>query len=415
MQVKLERIGLFLMCLLLFSLSTLTQHQNNLIHLGIAVVLFVWIVGIWQPVSILEKMQLPLLFFAAMVLSTFLNHGIATRTVTAILTGLIYFLFFWICSVVGARFSPDTVLQMVWRMILAACLLTGVLVALTGTEGISRSSNIASYLIGNKFTVSYIHMFLLALFQTQDFPALNRRNRHIVFLLLWIYTLILCSVIDCATGSIGCFAVGVLSLLTQHREAFTRKLSSPAVFCASLVILSLLVLFGSAWLDNEVIAYLLDRLFNRSTTLTGRTETFQVAVSAILQKPIFGYGINSTYVEEALGWGNTQNGLLKMLLDYGLVGASLFLCVCWKAFTPVTRVPAEKSGKTDATPAAADAVPEKERALLAFLYGMVVCGTVEVCFSTFFFLALALLRMLKEAPHAASEDNAAADKEEHAI
>lgn len=380
MWINSTKIALFMMCVMLFNLSILSLRENNLWHVGIAGILLLWNVGAKQFKSILNGLHMPLFFCGWMLLSTFLNHGFESRTVTAALTGTVYFLLFWSTARVGEKKAAPEVLDAVWKFILLMTVMMDGIIILTRAEGITRSSNLASYLFGNKFTVSYVHMLLLALFQTHGGSNLAKANRRMVFWLLAAESVFICSWTDCMTGLIGCVIVCVICLAAKKHAVLLGYLARWPVFCTIMVLLSLFVLNSEAFLQSEVVRNLLWEVFHRSATLTGRLEIYQVALEAIVQKPLWGYGINSTYVEDVLTWGNAQNGLLKALLDHGIVGLLLFFSVCRNAFfTKPRRM----------------AVTEQEVGLLAFLYGMAVCATVEVCLSGLFFLGLALLRMVR--------------------
>ena len=104
---------------------------------------------------------------------------------------------------------------------------------------------------------------------------------------------------------------------------------------------------------------------------------YDITIEAVAKKPIFGYGINSTYVEDKLTFGNPQNGLLKMLLDYGIIGTAAFMALCYNSLKSNS-----KENKVDL----------KRIPLLAFLYGMMICSLVEINLAGIFYLGCAITK-----------------------
>lgn len=363
------------MCCLLYNVSELTQRENNLIHMAISVFLVLWCLSELQPISILKKMQWQILYIIGIVGFTFLNHGLSSRTITAILTGTVYFLLFWMCSVIAHRNGIEAVIGPITGFFFLFTIVFDAIVLFTGTKGIGISSAIASYFFGNKFTVSYTHMMLIALFHIYAYKERDNRSVNLAFLAVSAYSVAICMATKCMTGVVGCVVVWLICVLMVNSVQMLNYLSRPGVFVSVIVISSVVVLNSSRFINNPLFIMLMNNVFHRSVTLTGRTDTFRVAWEGIRQSPLIGHGINSTYVEDILTWGNAQNGLLKVILDYGFIGVLLFLKVCWNSFT----------GKMNHRLI--------EISLIAFLYGIAACATVEICFGNLFFLGLALLRM----------------------
>ena len=107
---------------------------------------------------------------------------------------------------------------------------------------------------------------------------------------------------------------------------------------------------------------------------------YKICMDAIASNPIWGYGINYDIVQTTLSFGNPQNGILKMLLDSGIVGTVSFILVLY------TMIPKNKSFFT-----------ERQFALIAYIYAMLLCSLVEINISAIFMLSCALLSSSKSA------------------
>lgn len=104
--------------------------------------------------------------------------------------------------------------------------------------------------------------------------------------------------------------------------------SAAAFLAGALVVGALVVSLSplSRYLQNYVQE-------DQATTLTGRTELWEVALPAIWQRPILGHGyVSSTFVSVQLNgvpWsaGHMHNGFLEALYNNGIVGLLLILAI----------------------------------------------------------------------------------------
>lgn len=110
-----------------------------------------------------------------------------------------------------------------------------------------------------------------------------------------------------------------------------RKLSIGNIISTSLIaIVFFTVVLGKL---PDVLS---QRLFGFSTYAggSGRSDIWRVAVQAFSERPILGYGLNGWYNYAIQNYGKligTHNTYLKVLLDVGLIGFSLFIFPFYKA------------------------------------------------------------------------------------
>jgi exopolysaccharide production protein ExoQ len=100
------------------------------------------------------------------------------------------------------------------------------------------------------------------------------------------------------------------------------------LFCS--IIISSLAVFVIKNLNN------IFQLLGKDSTLTGRDYIWEIAIEGIKNKLFFGHGIRSFWynynLEQnsfLLPWGqviwHSHNGLLELIIQFGLIGASIFL------------------------------------------------------------------------------------------
>lgn len=70
--------------------------------------------------------------------------------------------------------------------------------------------------------------------------------------------------------------------------------------------LTFLLIGTNALLQSSAFQDLITNVFKRDVTWTGRVEMFALALVAFAKSPIYGFGMNSTYISDILGWGNAQ-------------------------------------------------------------------------------------------------------------
>jgi O-antigen ligase len=87
----------------------------------------------------------------------------------------------------------------------------------------------------------------------------------------------------------------------------------------------------------------------RDPTLTGRVELWQMSLSSIREKPLFGYGYeafwterspNASLIREAVNWDtpHSHDGYIDLMLGIGAIGLGLFVLSYWSALRRAWRV-----------------------------------------------------------------------------
>ena len=230
------------------------------------------------------------------------------------------------------------------------------------------------YFSGNKFAVAFLHMIFTFLFCChQDDSWKENWFGRIKFVLLGVYNVFICLLMKCGTGVIGCVLIMVLCLF---RKNLRRIINKPLTFVLALIILNYLFIGTNVLLSNTAVQNLI-LMLGKDLTLTGRIDIYPKLAEIISASPLIGYGDSTQIVMRIVGYGNAQNGIFHILIQYGFIGTLMFFSTCCKTIANV-----EKKRINLAYP------------IIAYIIAMVVCSLVEICFSFNFLFAIALLNAI---------------------
>lgn len=380
MKVKHTSILIFLVYLMVLDIPYLSQTINNIIMLCCEALI---IYELWNlkclGKSIFENKSI-LVYLCVVLIATIVNMGISTRLMTALVIGIEYVLLFVAMKALIMIRGTSRTLNGILKITVWIVLIVDLCVIGTRGKGIGGSSILPYYLIGNKFAVSYLHMFFLGIFLCKHAISRNFIRRIITNIIVTAFCAFICYMVDCNTGIVGCIVIGSLTFLIGRKKKVSDFLLRPATYLIIFCGLTFLLVGTQVLLNNVSFQNIISNVFNRGVTWTGRLEMFQLTLQAFYKQPIWGYGINSTYVQQILGWGNAQNGILKIMLDTGIMGIISFLIVVYSVFYKARK----KENMIKIFP------------IVSFLYGMAVCSTVEINISGLYFWALALVYNVKE-------------------
>ena len=141
-----------------------------------------------------------------------------------------------------------------------------------------------------------------------------------------------------------------LVIMSQSRTAWIAAVLYPLVMYVLYLAkrvesrLALLVAVGTTATVGVSLAVIIPNLaeilglFGRDLTLTGRTEVWKLVLQAIGDRPLLGYGYSAFWqgltgasgkIILTLGWafGYAHDGYLEVLLQVGIVGLVIVLCV----------------------------------------------------------------------------------------
>lgn len=232
------------------------------------------------------------------------------------------------------------------------------------------------YLVGTKFSVSYLHAQLIALLITKQSISDRKDNFHCVkLILLIVYSVFISIYVDCMTGVI----VTVLFFAIYYLFTKARKiLMNPFVVVVFLLLCCSILMFSDAMLENNFVQDFIVNVLNRSLTLTGRTEIYERLPEIMQGHWLLGYGYGSDYEisMRLIGFANTQNGLFNWCIQCGLTSAVLIVIMLFFSFKNA------KESKTTVYP------------IVVMIYCFCFIASVEICIEGMFFTLMFLVSVI---------------------
>lgn len=124
-----------------------------------------------------------------------------------------------------------------------------------------------------------------------------------------------------STGFYSLLFMFIFMLFVSVRNQIGNVFKMIAIYISILCIINLLVVF-------DLLSPFLSNLFNKSETLSGRTEIWKTAIGVVKNNLLIGIGeYNSNYFIEisgVRGATHAHNQILQVLLNSGVVGFSIY-------------------------------------------------------------------------------------------
>ena len=182
-----------------------------------------------------------------------------------------------------------------------------------------------AYLFSGKFSVSYMHIEWLAFYILGRNLNIDQKSVYkIKITILFIYSLLICMLVDCSTGIVGLVLLCLFLWIIPNKVIF-----NPFIWVISLVSSTSFVIFYDQLLKIGWVKYIIVDVLKRSETLTGRTFIYQNIPLILNDKYTWGYGFNSDY-ETWRKFGfripNAQNGAIHLIIEQGSIALILLIC-----------------------------------------------------------------------------------------
>lgn len=251
-------------------------------------------------------------FIATLVYQNSLNRQVAAFVY------MLHILAIYVTVTAFVRYrGVESLVKLLIRILLMFAFVTDILMLFINYNFSSPSE---SYLIGNKFAVSYLHCFITALL----FCINNKNNRKNIFfrfsrMIFLLFSIMICGQVTCTTGMLICLFMGVMTCF-RIPLSIRQLFSSPKIAILITAVTNFLMLGSASLLTNPYIANFISNVLGKSYTWIGRLHIYAMIFNVIKVHPWIGYGYFSDIVEEILGFGNAQNGVLKIIVDSGIVG-----------------------------------------------------------------------------------------------
>ena len=132
-----------------------------------------------------------------------------------------------------------------------------------------------------------------------------------------------------STGLAAYAAIVMLFAYYLHGERTRTATVSAKVIFILVMVTSFVLVTGQSLPGMEKIIV---GVFHKELSFTGRTYIWNNNLSAVAQNPIFGHGDEGVIAHTLIGnvWQSTEytyNLILKLLMNYGIVGLGLFIAM----------------------------------------------------------------------------------------
>ena len=278
------------------------------------------------------------------------------------------------------REEMQNLIKVFYRMTLLVVIATDCLILFT-TIHLQYGGDV--FLVGTKFSVIYMHFYLISFFIADKNVRLRTIRKsslnNAILVLFFIMTMIMSIELGTATGIVGTVALLLFLWLNEKNIGFF--LNSKSFFVALLASL-LFAVFVEIILSNSVVTYIITQLLGKDVTLTFRTVIYSMLPNIMKGRWLWGFGYGTGYeVLMRHGIVDAQNGVFDWIQQIGIFGTMLL--VMWLCI-------AMKRPKNDYKINYSDV-----RALTALIYVFVLLATVEITFSSDFLAAVVLLYGIK--------------------
>ena len=196
-----------------------------------------------------------------------------------------------------------------------------------GIPSLERSNKMG-YFLGGKFKVGY----LAILWEFLVLINLLKLNKKITFKYIFICFVILFLMnlkVNCVSGIVCSVILFCLLLL---KDKIVPLLKTSYIFISTFI-LNLFTIFLYPHLkDLNIIHWIFNNIFQRKSTITGRTNIYINFFIKFKEEIIIGRGYNNKLVKEAIKYENAQNGFLHEMCRSGLLGMLTLGSIIFSSF-----------------------------------------------------------------------------------
>lgn len=336
MKMKLYIPSIFL--ILLFHASFITlPYWNNYYNFKYLIILIVGIFLIFRcnvfKKCEFQKINIILVMYLIMVvISSYINRfNVLSRNVflSSIVFAVVIIEVFLLFEYFSIKGRTETFINTLFYLLLMYLIITDIIMILFPTLHIQKGMY---YFIGNKFLVSYLHLQLIVLYlQKHSHERKMSTLKKIPLILLCSITLFICIYVECSTGVIGIFLLLILYCIEKKYPMFLKN--PKTLFIILFISCSTLLLFSDV-LKFGPVRYFIEEILNEDITLTGRMVIYSKINTILSDHLLFGYGFGSSFdvIMNTIGAPNTQNGVLEIILEQGLISFFLMMILVYVVF-----------------------------------------------------------------------------------
>ena len=240
------------------------------------------------------------------------------------------------------------------------------------------------YFVGNKFLLTYYFLVMFCSWGIIHIEEIqNTVKAKVKVIAFCVVGMAFSAYLYCTTGVVCYLTVLILMLVLPIRKILEKPLS----IAIATVLSGALPLSMTAILSIPRVNALLISI-NETATMNARVRIYEILMNIITQNYWIGYGYNTLIVKERL-YSNAQNGMLHIIVQFGMLGAATLVLLCYIA----TRNRYKRNK---------DVVEWCE----FWLFALIVAGIIEITFGVFFYVFLALINCATNAKEERRDEDA---------
>ena len=240
------------------------------------------------------------------------------------------------------------------------------------------------YFVGNKFLLTYYFLVMFCSWGIIHIEEIqNTVKAKVKVIAFCVVGMAFSAYLYCTTGVVCYLTVLILMLVLPIRKILEKPLS----IAIATVLSGALPLSMTAILSIPRVNALLISI-NETATMNARVRIYEILMNIITQNYWIGYGYNTLIVKERL-YSNAQNGMLHIIVQFGMLGAAALVLLCYIA----TRNRYKRNK---------DVVEWCE----FWLFALIVAGIIEITFGVFFYVFLALINCATNAKEERRDEDA---------
>ena len=240
------------------------------------------------------------------------------------------------------------------------------------------------YFVGNKFLLTYYFLVMFCSWGIIHIEEIqNTVKAKVKVVAFCVVGIAFSGYLYCTTGVVCYLTVLILMLVIPIRKILEKPLSiAIATVLSGVLPLSMAAILSIPRVNALLLA------INETATMNARVRIYEILMSIITQKYWLGYGYNTLIVKERL-YSNAQNGMLHIIVQFGMLGAAALVLLCYIA----TRNRYKRNK---------DVVEWCE----FWLFALIVAGIIEITFGVFFYVFLALINCATNAKEKRRDEDA---------
>lgn len=381
MKVKKSDISIVLLCLTFYEITIIPHY----LFLAFKYLVLFWILYQYHKEWRRDKNLLIMVVLYGVVtwLSSCINGMSMNTVVASIMFGIQIVDIFLICTYYIRYKSYEKLVRVIIFTFLPVLIINDILMPFVQYDFSNPSEE---YLVGNKFVVSYLHCFVSMLLfanakikRRYETGFILRRGKintndlidYLCAIFFFIYSLLICEKVTCSTGVITCVMMFLVIMLPNKIKPF---ISNGKIMIIAISVINILVLGTYSLLSMPFFENIIYNVLGKSYTWKGRLIIWGEIFGLIREKTLLGYGYYNNSVSQLVGFGNAQNGILKLWIDTGIIGLVLYCLIVWKCFQC-----SKRNFLFERYP------------IVAFFYAMIIASIVEINLTHMIvFMAMAL-------------------------